>query len=397
MVDLAVQSTTGVKAGFSETLEAQLQKILQTAATALSEADLSSRHKTDPDASLPADSYLEAHPEKRAVVVIDNFLHKSDGNTIVYDKIAEWAATLVESNVAHVIFLTSDTSYSKSLSKSLPDRVFRQAALGDLSPDVAKRFILSHIQDDSQNHRVARKARDRPDEKGQVAKNFNLAELDESIGVLGGRLTDLEFLARRIKAGQSPKFAVAEITEQSASEILKMFLLPGKSSSDYDNHKWSVEQAWYLVKALASSESLRYNEVLLHKTFASSLSAPDGASALEGLTNAELVTLRTERGRPSSLSVGKPVYQAAFRMLTSDTAFCAKMDLAVATELAKIEAKTIDKAEDELVRLGALPNQPRQISGRVLYLLDKVQKSQGTIEDLERDMAKLKKVLAKEY
>ncbi|KAI1341643.1 RNA12 protein-domain-containing protein [Xylariaceae sp. FL0016] len=403
MLDLAVQSTTGVKAGFSETLESQLQKILQTTAGVLQDIDVSHRHKLDADASLPADAYLEAHPEHRAVVVIDNFLYKGEGNAIVHEKIAEWAAALVQSNVAHVIFLTNDSSYSKSLSKYLPDRVFRQTALGDLSPEVAKRFILSHINSELDveletpedasvdgNSEVDRekkfKSKSRPD----------LTELDEVIGTLGGRLTDLEFLARRLKTGQTPKRAVAEIIDQSASEILKMFLLPGMTTGDGE-HKWSVEQAWYLIKTLASGESLRYHEVLLSDTFASSLSAPDGKGALEGLASAELITVRTRHGRPCSISVGKPVYQAAFAKLARDAVLRADMDLAVLKELSKIEAKNIDKAETELAILGSLPKQPTETADRIRYLLGKLQTSQKKVEGYDKQMGAMKKVLGSEY
>jgi hypothetical protein len=38
--------------------------------------------------------------------------------------------------------------------------------------------------------------------------------LDACIEVLGGRLTDLEFFARRLKTGQTPNRAVAEIIDQ---------------------------------------------------------------------------------------------------------------------------------------------------------------------------------------
>ncbi|KAI1461160.1 RNA12 protein-domain-containing protein [Annulohypoxylon moriforme] len=396
MVELAVQSTTGVKAGFSETLESQIQKILQTAASALTEIGVSTRSKHDSDATLAVDAYLEAHAEKRPVVVIDNFLHKGDANTIVYDKIAEWAAALVQSNVAHVIFLTNDTSYSKSLSKFLPDRIFRQAALGDLSPDVAKRFILSHISNDDDQQPKAEDTNE-PTEKHPLIQP-DLTDLDSCINTLGGRLTDLESLARRLKAGQSPKQAVAEITEQSASEILKMFLLPGKTTHDGE-HAWSVEQAWHLVKSLsaAGSDGLRYNEVLLHGAFASSTTAPDGESALEGLANAELITVRSANGRPGSIIPGKPVYQAAFSQLVSDKVLAAKMDLAVLTELVKVEGKTIEKAEGELALLGGLPKQPRETGPRVAYLLGKLEGAQRRIEGYERDMAGLKKVLGTEY
>ncbi|KAI2632364.1 RNA12 protein-domain-containing protein [Hypoxylon sp. NC1633] len=395
IADLAVQSTTGVKAGFSETLDSQLQKILQTTAGALTEIGIADRSKSDLDASLPVDAYLEAHPEKRPVIVIDNFLHKGNTKTIVYDKLAEWAATLVQSNVAHVIFLTNDSSYSKYLSKALPDRIFRQAALGDLSADVAKRYILNHIGEDEEPQPKATDddAAETGEKQPQPKIRPDLSELDDCIDTLGGRLTDLEFLARRLKAGQNPKQAVKEITEQSASEILKMFLLPGKSTSDGE-HRWSTEQAWYLVRALSANESLRYNEVLLHGAFASSTTAPDGEAALEGLANAELITVKTHRGRPGTVAAGKPVYQAAFALLARDPVLAAKMDLALVTELAKVEAKTIDKAEAELALLGALPKQPAQANGRVQYLLAKLEGAQKKVEGYERDMAGLKKVLS---
>lgn len=398
MADLAVQSTTGVKTGFSETLESQLQKILQITAGALTDIGISHRSKTDSDASLPADAYLEAHPERRPVVVIDNFLHKGDSNIIVYDKLAEWAANLVQSNIAHVIFLTNDTSYSKSLSKSLPDRIFRQAALGDLSPDVAKKFILSHISgDETPQPKTTEDDSSVLNEKGlELQIQPDLTELDECIGTLGGRLTDLEFLARRLKAGQNPKQAVTDITEQSASEILKMFLLPGKSTSDGE-HKWSVEQAWYLVKTLASNDALRYNEVLLHGAFSASTTAPDGEAALEGLSNTELITIKSTNGRPGYVTVGKPVYQAAFRLLAGDAVLAARMDIAVLKELAKDEAKTIDKAEAELALLGGLPKQPAQTSGRIAYLLGKVEGAQKKVEGYEAEIGRLKKVLSSQY
>ncbi|KAK5635248.1 hypothetical protein RRF57_010960 [Xylaria bambusicola] len=393
MIDLAIQSTTGVKAGFSETLDSQLQKILQTSASALQALDLESRSKNDADASLPADAYLEAHPEKRAVVVIDNFVYNNNDNTLIYDRIADWAAALVQSDVAHVIFLTNDSSYTKVLSKSLPDRVFRHVALGDLSPDVARGFILGHVNADQ---KADESNDDNSAEKQSVAVVPDLAELDACIGTLGGRLTDLEYLARRIKAGQSPKQAVAGITEQASSEILKMFLLPGKITSDGE-HKWSVEQAWYLVNQLSKNDVLRYNEVLLSDTFASSLTAPDGESALEGLVNAELITVRSHAGRPRSIMVGKPVYQAAFRQLAADKVLSAKMELARFKELVKIETGNIDKAEKELVMLGSLPSQPWGAHERVQYLLSKVDGAQKKITEYEGEMGKLKKVISTQY
>jgi hypothetical protein len=403
LVDLAVQGTTGVKASFSETLESQVVKILQTTAAALKEVALDDRGKDDNDANLSDDAYLEAHPEKRAVVVIDNFLHKNEDTGLVYDKIAEWAAALVQSNIAHVVFLTNDSSYSKSLSKSLPDRVFRQLSLGDLSPDVAKQYVVSHLDHDDQvlagagddaatgDAAVADQEKERILKEGKYRKD--LSELDECIEALGGRLTDLEFLARRLKSGQSPKKAVEEIIEQSASEIIKVFLPAIKSEK-----KWSPEQAWYLIREIASKESLRYNEVLLSNTFSASTTpaAANAELAIESLTNAELITVTTHRGRPQTIRAGKPVYQAAFNMLLKDAVLTAKMDLAVLAELAKVEAKGIDKVEQELALLGTFPNMPYQTSGRISYLLAKLEASQAKIKSYEKEMAGLKEILTKE-
>lgn len=392
LIDLAIQSTTGVKSGFSETLDSQLNKILQITAAALKDVSLSGRDKDFGDADSSDDAFLEAHPEKRAVVVIDNFLLKNEETSIIYDKLSEWAVVLVQANIAHVVFMTSDTSYSKPLSKSLPDRVFRTIALGDLSPDVAKKYVMSHFAEP----KLSKNRGEKGDAKAEDSKpehKQDLRELDEVIEVLGGRLTDLEFLARRMKTGQSPRQAVQEIIDQSASEIIKLYLLPNKG-----DRKYSTEQAWLLIKEIAKKESLRYNEVLLSNTFALSTSpgVENGEMALESLANAELITVRSHRGRPQTIQAGKPVYQAAFAALLHDPVLKARLDLAVLTELAKVEAKTIDKVENELSLLGSLPRQPRETTERINYLLNKLQTSHNKIAVFETDMAALKKVLAQE-
>ena len=380
LIDLAAQGTIGTKTGFSETLDAQLAKIWQNTATALRQIAVSERSKNDKDADLGDDEYLEAHPERRPVVVIDNFLHKSQENSVVYDKISEWAAGLTSANVAHVIFLTNDVSFSKSLSKALPDRVFRQIALGDCSPEVAKRFVINHLDADADDGGGPEK-KPKPSEMRE-----DLAELDGCISTLGGRLTDLEFLARRIKTGETPKKAVQEIKEQAASEILKMYIL------DSSPRKWTPEQAWLLVKQLAGSESLRYNELLLSDIFKS-----DGEGVLQSLEQAEMITIVSSNGRPTSIKPGKPVYSAAFKQLTEDHVLKARLDLAILSQLIKIETQGIDKYEAELNLLANLPGSPKETRGRAKWLLGKLWTSQNKVEGYERESAGLKKVLMQEY
>ena len=380
LIDLAAQGTIGTKTGFSETLDAQLAKIWQNTANALKQIALDGRTKDDKDSDLGDDEYLEAHPERRPVVVVDNFLHKSQENHVVYDKISEWAAGLTTANVAHVVFLTNDVSFSKSLSKALPDRVFHQIALGDCSPEVAKRFVINHLDADADEGGGPEK-KPKPSEMRE-----DLAELDDCISTLGGRLTDLEFLARRIKTGETPKKAVREITEQSASEILKIYIL------DSSPRKWSPEQAWLLVKSLAHADSLRYNEILLSDIFKSG-----GEATLQALEQAEMITIVSSNGRPTSIKPGKPVYSAAFKQLTEDHVLKARLDLAILSELIKIETQGIDKVEAELSLLGNLPGLPKQTKGRINWLLGKLCAGQDKVEKYEKESGVLKKVLQQEY
>lgn len=387
MIDLAAQGAAGVKTGFSETLDGQLGKILNNTATALKQIALDHREKSDKDASLSDDDWLEMHPEKRPVVIVDNFLHKAQQDTLVYDKIADWAARLTTANAAHVIFLTHDVSFSKSLSKALPDRVFRLISLSDCSPEVAKRFVISHLDADDEDDKSHK---DDAEQKHLTPsqRRKDLVELDECINALGGRLTDLEFLARRIKTGESPKNAVQQIIEQSASEILKMYLI----GQDGPERQWTPEQAWLLIKQLAAQETLRYNGLLLSDTFKSG-----GERVLQALEQAELITIISNNGRPHSIRPGKPVYQSAFRMLAEDRVLKAKLDLAILAEQTKIETQSIDKYEAELKLLGSLPKQPYEIGPRIKWLLGKVATSQTKVEKYEMESAELKKLLQSEF
>ncbi|KAL6705398.1 mitochondrial escape protein 2 [Coniothyrium glycines] len=388
MIDMAAQGATGVKTGFSETLDSQLSKIWNTTTAALRQIALESRHKNDKDANLGDDEWLEAHPERRPVVVIDNFLHKSQEGGIVYDKIAEWAARLTTTNVAHVIFLTNDVAFSKSLSKAMPDRVFRQISLSDCSPEVAKRFVVTHLDADVEDDPAPKDGSPRrlPSEH-----RTDLDELDTCIDLLGGRLTDLEFLARRIKTGETPTKAVHEIIDQSASEILKMYMLGAEDENG--NRQWNSEQAWLLIKRLAENESLRYNEVLLDDVIKTG-----GEKVLRALEQAELITIVSgPNGRPSMIRPGKPVYLSAFKRLTEDKVLRSRLDLGILSSLTKMENATIDKCESELLLLSKLKSQPAQTTGRINYLLAKMMASHEKVEKWEAEMKGLKKVLGEEF
>ncbi|KAL5594034.1 uncharacterized protein BROUX77_007381 [Berkeleyomyces rouxiae] len=393
LVDLAIQGTTGVKSSFSETFEAQVARILNTTAAALKDASASDRKKMK-DSELSEDAYLEAHPERRSVVVVDNFLYGVEGNTALYDKLTEWAAMLVQNNAAHVIFLTSETAFTKTLARVLPDRAFRQVALGDLAPEVARSFVLSRLSaetddattDDGKAAAAAAKQR---------MEKLNHNDLNCAIHILGGRVTDLEALARRLNAGEQPLAALDEMISQLAAEIVRMYLTPRAAPADASSSSartWTPSQAWTLVSQLASKESLRYEEVLLSGLFAGD--AVGAAAAIDGLAAQELISVRWKAGRPRAITAGKPAYRAAFEALVGDAVVHARLQLDALTELVKVETKKIDKVEAELVMLGGLPKQPWQVGGRVKYLLEKLDVSQQRINELEKEMGRMKKILS---
>ena len=159
-----------------------------------------------------------------------------------------------------------------------------------------------------------------------------------------------------------------------------------------ENREWTAQQAWTLVRSLATSDTLRFNEVLLLDAY-----KKEGEKALAALEQAELIAVQSSNGRPYSIKPGKPVYQPAFQRLVADKVLAAKMDLAVLAEGISIESKRIGELETELHLLGELPKQPGELNGRIAWLLGKIAGCQGRIEGFERESAGLKKVLSSEY
>lgn len=357
---------------------------------ALKGVALAHKNDSERDAAMADDEYLAANPQRRPVVVIDNLLHLDAATTgnnaaVLHEKLADWAALLLSANVAHVIFLTNGSGFSKSLAKSLPGRVFHTVCLGDAQPEPAKRYVLHRLLDDAA-------AALRADED-------LLAELGQSIEALGGRLTDLEFLARRIKAGETPAQAVQEIVTTSAAEILKLyFFLDGwgtGGAADAAKRRWSPEQAWCLVRQLAAADELRYNEVLLHDLFGSGSGA--GEDALQSLEQAELISVVSRNGRPWAIRPGKPVYRAAYQALLGDPVLRARMDWLVLKALCGRATDEIKKCEDELAVLAALDSKKSFPPRRVEWLVRRIEAGQKRIEDSEKEMATLKAVLQREF
>ena len=182
------------------------------------------------------------------------------------------------------------------------------------------------------------------------------------------------------------KDAVNRIIEQSSSEILKVFIL----GSELEPQHWTREQAWHLIKALAHSEggALPYNQVL-----ASDLFKENGEAILLALEQAELISIRATNGFPHTVKPAKPVYRTVFKRLAENKALSSRLNLGILSQLMKKENSSIGKYEEELALLGSLPKQPRELTTRIQWLLDKVYKSQDKIGKYEQESAGLQQIL----
>jgi hypothetical protein len=169
-----------------------------------------------------------------------------------------------------------------------------------------------------------------------------------------------------------------------------MFIL----SPETDSQQWSHQQAWHLIKTLAHSKdgSVSYNQVVQSDLFKSG-----GQSTLRALEQAELISIVTVNGSPERVKPGRPVYLAVFKRLTENRPLSGRLDLEILSQLISKENKSIGTWEEELLLLGKLPKQPREITGRIQWLLNKVYSSQNKIGKYEAESAALQKVLSSEH
>ncbi|KAK9474601.1 RNA12 protein-domain-containing protein [Dipodascopsis tothii] len=363
LLDVVVQGMIGQKAGFSESKEVQFKKILDNTARALKDIATTCDHG---DHGADDSDAIDEEVSGRPIVVVNHFLHQHDHHEDMYEHLAEWAAVLTMGGIAHVLFITDEVGYSKVLSDALPNNPLVSVSVGDATREVARDYVLRHMQAAGESKEPT-------------------ANIESAIAPLGGRMTDLQNLVRRITIGEPVDKAVQEMVRQSASDIIKRYL---RSS----NKSWTPDQTWYIVRELAEHDDLRYNELTIHPLFAAS---PDAITALE---HSELITVTDVDGRPYSIKAGRPIYRAAFQRLVADRGLSAKQEISLATALTKIETEKISKCENELSTLTGLGAvKAVNVAERAQYLVRKIQKSQRLIEGYDNTVDREKVVLASNY
>ncbi|KAF7311650.1 hypothetical protein MKEN_01068400 [Mycena kentingensis (nom. inval.)] len=312
--------------------------------------------------------------ESMPVVIIRNFDGRGSREE-VFDVVAEWAASLVEQQIAHVVVVTDNRENGKRLAKALPSKPLHMIQLSDADEKSALAFVKRKLKDANINLDYTRE---------QVA----------SVRRLGGRASDLESLVHKVRNGATVDEAVEDIILRGVGELLKNVF--GDDAEDAKHLAWTREEAWALFKLLSKKAEVPYHDVLLEFPFKG-----DEAS-LRSLEHAEIISITSANGRPSTIRPGRPVYRYVFERLVNDPIFQATQDIAFNEKQISSAESTIKSCEQELLSLKDLSASDHWLwggsaatSARSKYLLSKMYAATVKIDKLERTNTELKRVLAK--
>lgn len=378
-VDLGLQGLTGQKSGFNESKETQFKNMLLLAQVAIRKVALADfpsykcdlerqqqkkiEQSGDTDAKIPEireEEYLQMHPEAKPVIVISNYASKADSaNDFAYRALADWGAQLIQSNIAHVIFITQDSGSILHLTKALPNQVFKTIALSDASQQASRQFVMKQLRGENTS-----------------------AYVDLCLGPLGGRMLDLQSFVRRIKSGESPDDALEEMISQAAEQITTFFLNPGKVDGEAT---WSTAQIWALMRSLSKAEEVEFIDLLKSPLFAATEATTATLAVLE---KNDLIGLKREKGIIRTITTGRPLYRAAFENLVNDHRAFKLYETDFYKTLIGLENAKISKLEDEISKVSSLSDL-KFMKERLDYLSSKISASTATVQDYE---AKMKEV-----
>ncbi|KAK4056076.1 mitochondrial escape protein 2 [Microbotryomycetes sp. JL221] len=312
------------------------------------------------------------------IVVLRGFATKGESkHEVLWQSLSEWAATLVENQVAHVIFVSDSATVPKMLARVLPNKPFNLLGLEDASHEASINWLSTKL--------------------GQLDKKLQTGS-EPSVAKLGGRQTDLELLLQKVNAGFQVEEAVEDIVVRNAYEIRKSIF--GDDENEAKSLKWSREQAWKLLVGLTKEDELKYADVLVN-IFKSD------ESALRALESAEMISVQHRDSRPSVIKPGKPVYRHAFRCLMQDDVFRSSIEYQITTSAITSTTNELEKVSNQLIELSKLFNSsngkflggngatmPKEIETRVANLLSSMKDAQDKLDKLNVKKTELLKVLA---
>ncbi|RXW24136.1 hypothetical protein EST38_g1699 [Candolleomyces aberdarensis] len=341
--------------------------------SALEDAEKQGKREAESQADIDA---LKALP----IVVIRNYSSKIGvTREELLTILANWAASLVEGQTAHVIVLSDNRENSRRLAKALPSKPLYSIGLSDADPSSSLSFMKQKLSD------------------AGIDIDFT-KEQTASVARLGGRASDLESLIHKVRNGQRIEDSVEDIINQGVSELRKNAF--GEDADDAKSLAWAREQVWFIVSALAKQSQIAYYEVISDFPF------KGDETALRNMEHAELITITTHSGRPSSIKPGKPMFRWVFERLVKDPVFQAVQEINLNDKAIAKAERTVKECEDELTTLGnIMAAEPKSwyswlVSRRTAsrerarYVADKMLKAEKKVEALERKNEALKRALA---
>jgi hypothetical protein len=366
-VDLFVKSLTGQNAGLTETKESQIQSMLTLSVGAIRDLALTNYHElmsANADFYMKEEDYLQQNPQCKPVIVIDRYQasrKKNQANSFIYKSIAEWAANLVQLNIAHVIFITDDVGSVQELVNALPTAPLKRIVLSDAS-EIASNIYVEHSLG--------------KDKKFDLEKNID--DLHKYTKLLGGRMRDLQMYVRRIKTGDSPKEAFEGLTQQAVEQLSQVFLT---STKDYG---FNVSQAWQIIKLFTVKPEINYEDIFLLPMFKANT-----FNILQSMENVELIRLIRVDGVITKIVPAKPVFAIAFKQMVNDPEIYRAIEKECLLGKIEFETNRIRKFIEELNRFKEVP-ESRLFRERLQYLSGKIEGGSKIVTQCEKEMLKLK-------
>ncbi|KAF7292929.1 hypothetical protein MIND_01192000 [Mycena indigotica] len=309
------------------------------------------------------------------VVVIKHFEGGSRREEI-FDVLAEWAASLAELQLAHVIVVSDNRENGKRLAKALPSKPLQTITLSDADAPSALAFVKRKLED------------------AHISLKYTHEQVT-SVQKLGGRASDLDSLVYKVRNGATVPEAVEDIIARGVNELQKNAF--ADDAEEAKQLPWTREQAWTLFKLLSKQSEINYHEALLEFPF------KGDEAPLRSLEHAEIIAIEFPTGRPSTIKPGRPVYTYVFQRLVNDPIFRATQDIAFNEKLILSQESTIKACEQELLALKEIDVQGHWLWGggntgaavRMRYLSSKMRAASMKIDAAERQNVEMKKVLMK--
>lgn len=325
---------------------------------------------------------------EKGVIVFDEFdkflkLLDSDNKdevkraNLVLQILGHWAQQTTRQGTAHVIFVSNNSYASDALQRLEGFKSVPTMWLNDVALDEASTYLSKQITELRGN------------DPGL------LAAVPKIVGLVGGRLGDLDHILFQIGRGQSVDGALERMLEDAKMSVRRR----GFGGSWFGGSKleWSQSSFWKTMKLLKNKDVVRYDTVLV--------TIFDGnEAALRALVENRLLNVTASAEGEAILSAHSPLFLAAFRdILDNDRDLYLGMEKYVKQAEIDKEIAAVDKIEAELVKLsryltqdqvsskaGGIEQRCKQLDIEMKASVDRLAKKKLELADLAEKIAALK-------